>query len=133
MSEIQVPPSHCQWSHKLVLQNQTKKRDIGWSCAVYSEAGMLSCLPLLDVLPRRSVMSCRLVFCMLVVPIVSVCLCAQGVQPYPNAVTDRQFYAKTPMAPPPANTVFQDPDRGASIDRDTYHNTQHNMTGDIRL
>jgi hypothetical protein len=70
---------------------------------------------------------------MLVVPVVSVCLCAQGVQPYPNAITDRQFYAKTPMAPPPANTVFQDPDFGASMVRVTDENTNPKVPGDFFL
>ena len=78
-------------------------------------------------------MSCRLVFSMLVVPIVSICLFAQGVQPYPNAITDRQFYAKTPMAPPPANTVFQDPDLGASMVRVTDGNTNPKEPNDFFL
>jgi hypothetical protein len=64
-------------------------------------------------------MSHRFASCILAVPIVSVCLLAQGIQPYPNAITDRLFYAKTPMAPPPVNTVFQDPDLGATMVRIT--------------
>ena len=65
----------------------------------------------------------RLAFSVLAVPIVSACLLAQGVQPYPDAITNRQFYPKTPMAPPPVNTVFQDPDLGASMVRITDGNT----------
>lgn len=68
-------------------------------------------------------MSHRLAFSLLVVPIVSVCLFAQGVQPYPNAITNRSFYAKTPMVPPPVNVVFQDPDLGSSMVRITDGNT----------
>jgi hypothetical protein len=48
---------------------------------------------------------------------------AQGVPPYPNAYTDRLVHAKTPMAPPAANTVFQDPDFGALMVRVTDGNT----------
>jgi hypothetical protein len=48
---------------------------------------------------------------------------AQGVQPYPNAITDRAVHPKTPMAPPPVNTVFQDPDFGAFMVRVTDDNT----------
>jgi hypothetical protein len=47
---------------------------------------------------------------------------AQGVQPYPDAITNRLFYPKTPMAPPPVNTVFADPDLGAMIVRVTDQN-----------
>jgi hypothetical protein len=48
---------------------------------------------------------------------------AQGVQPYPNAFTDREVHPKTPMAPPPVNTVFQDPDFRALMVRVTDDNT----------
>jgi hypothetical protein len=48
---------------------------------------------------------------------------AQGVQPYPNAFTDRAVHPKTPMAPPAINTVFQDPDFGALMVRATDDNT----------
>ncbi len=64
-------------------------------------------------------MSHRLGFSILVVPIVSMGLFAQGVEPYPNAITNREFYAQTPMAPPPVNTVFQDPDLGGTMVRVT--------------
>jgi hypothetical protein len=49
-------------------------------------------------------MSHRFVSSVLAIPFLSVCLFAQGVQPYPDAITNRQLYAKTPMAPPPANS-----------------------------
>lgn len=48
---------------------------------------------------------------------------AQGVEPYPNAFTDREVHPKTPMAPPPAKIVFQDPDFGALMVRVTDDNT----------
>ena len=48
---------------------------------------------------------------------------AQGVQPYPNAFTDRNVHPKTPMAPPSVNSVFQDPDFGALMVRVTDDNT----------
>jgi hypothetical protein len=44
---------------------------------------------------------------------------AQGVEPYPNAVTDRLIHQETPMAPPPKNVVFTDPDFGSSMVRAT--------------
>jgi hypothetical protein len=44
---------------------------------------------------------------------------AQGVQPYPDAFTDRNVHPKTPMAPPSVNIVFQDPDFGAPMVRVT--------------
>lgn len=64
-------------------------------------------------------MSHRLMFSTLVVPIMSVCLLAQGIPPYPNAITDRLFHGKTAMAPPAVNAVFQDPDLGSSMVRIT--------------
>jgi hypothetical protein len=78
-------------------------------------------------------MSHRIVFTILVVPILSLCLFAQGVQPYPNAVTNREFYAKTPMTPPAVNTVFQDPDLGATMVRVTDENTNPKLPGDFFL
>lgn len=66
----------------------------------------------------------RLVFSGVWVPIVSVCLLAQGIPPYPNAIADRLFYGKTPMAPPAANAVFQDPDLGSLMVRVTDGNTE---------
>ena len=78
-------------------------------------------------------MSHRLGFSILIIPIVSLGLFAQGIQPYPNAITNRQFYAKTPMTPPPVNTVFQDPDLGGSMVRITDENTNANLPGDFFL
>lgn len=51
------------------------------------------------------------------------CLSAQGIQPYPNALTNRQFYVKTTMTPPAVNAVFADPDLGAMMVRITDENT----------
>jgi hypothetical protein len=48
---------------------------------------------------------------------------AQGVQPYPNAITDRVVRQETWMAPPPVNTVFQDPDFGSQMVRATDETT----------
>jgi hypothetical protein len=85
------------------------------------------------------VVSHRLVFSTLVVPIVSVCLFAQGLPPYPNAIADRLFHGKTPMAPPAVNAVFQDPDLGSSMVRITDGKTNpkqpdgffHNPPSDV--
>ena len=60
---------------------------------------------------------------LLVVPIMSACLLAQGIQPYPNAITDRLVHGKTPMGPPAVNTVFNDPDFGSPMVRITDGNT----------
>ncbi|MBZ5550875.1 MAG: hypothetical protein LAO22_23450, partial [Acidobacteriia bacterium] len=60
---------------------------------------------------------------LLVIPALSVCLSAQGVPPYRNAITDRLFHAKTPMTPPSVNTVFVDPDFGSKIVRVTDGNS----------
>src|ERR1700722_2730099 len=50
---------------------------------------------------------------------VSAAALSQGVQPYPDAFTDRNVHPKTSMAPPAVNTVFQDPDFGALMLRAT--------------
>jgi hypothetical protein len=68
----------------------------------------------------------RLAFSALTISVLSSCLLAQGVQPYPDAITNRQFYGKTAMAPLPVNTVFQDPDLGATMVRVTDGNTNQN-------
>jgi hypothetical protein len=78
-------------------------------------------------------MSHRLVFSIVVGPIVSVCLFSQGTQPYPNAITNRLFYAKTPMAPPAVNTAFKDPDLGATMLRITDGNTYSKKPNDYFL
>jgi len=54
---------------------------------------------------------------------------AQGVQPYPNAITNRLFYPKTPIAPPPVNTVFADPDLGGVMVRVTDQNLNPHVPG----
>ena len=54
---------------------------------------------------------------------------AQNVQPYPNAITDRVIRQETPMAPPPANVVFSDPDFGSSIVRATDATTNFKKPG----
>lgn len=48
---------------------------------------------------------------------------AQEIHAYPNGVTDRLLHAKTPMLPPPVNTVFKEPDFGTSMIRVTNQNT----------
>src|SRR5690242_18551846 len=47
----------------------------------------------------------------------------QGIPPYSNAITDRVIRTETPMAPPPVNTVFNDPDFGSPMVRVTEENT----------
>jgi hypothetical protein len=47
---------------------------------------------------------------------------AQGVQPYPNAITTREVRSKSPMLPPPVNIVFTDPDFGSEMVRVTDEN-----------
>jgi hypothetical protein len=54
---------------------------------------------------------------------------AQGVEPYPDAITNRMFYPKTPMAPPPANTPFVDPDLGGLMVRVTNGNSNPKVPG----
>lgn len=84
-------------------------------------------------------MSRGLVFSIWVVPIVSACLLAQGIPPYPNAITDRLFHGKTPMPPSAVNTIFQDPDLGSSMVRITDGKTNpkqpdgffHNPPSDV--
>ncbi|MGO8986535.1 MAG: hypothetical protein ACLPHI_04205 [Terriglobales bacterium] len=75
----------------------------------------------------------RLLFFLFVIPIVSAGLFAQGVAPYSNAITNRAFYAKTPMTPPPVNIVFQDPDLGGSMVRITDENTNPKLPGQFFL
>jgi len=78
-------------------------------------------------------MLCRVGFSLFVVLVASACLFAQGVQPYPEAITNRDFYPKTPMTPPAANTVFQDPDLGGTMVRITDENTNPKLPGDFFL
>jgi hypothetical protein len=53
----------------------------------------------------------------------------QGIQPYPLAITNRDFYSKTPMAAPPTNTPFNDPDLGGYMVRVTNENTNPKEIG----
>jgi hypothetical protein len=50
-------------------------------------------------------------------------VCAQGIDPYPDAATDRLIHLETPMAPPPVNIVFNDPDFGSLMVRATDETT----------
>jgi hypothetical protein len=50
---------------------------------------------------------------------------AQSPPPYPNAVADRNIHLKTPMLPPPANTLFADPDFGSPMVRATDETTDY--------
>jgi hypothetical protein len=54
---------------------------------------------------------------------------AQGIEPYPNAVTDRAIHPETPMLPPPRNVVVTDPDFGSSIVRATDETTNFKLPG----
>ena len=64
---------------------------------------------------------CLLALCLPMRP-----LWAQGVEPYPHAITDRLFYPKTAMAPPVVDSPFRDPDLGAMMVRvtDEFSNPQ---------
>jgi hypothetical protein len=48
---------------------------------------------------------------------------AQGVEPYPNAITDRLVHQETPLALPPVGVLFHDPDFGSAMVRVTDQNT----------
>jgi hypothetical protein len=48
---------------------------------------------------------------------------AQGIEPYPNAITNKLIYQETPMTPPPVNMVFNDPDFGSPMVRVTDQTT----------
>jgi hypothetical protein len=54
---------------------------------------------------------------------------AQGIQPYPNAITDNQIHPKTAMMPPPVNTIFADPDFGSPMLRVTDETTDFTHPG----
>jgi hypothetical protein len=54
---------------------------------------------------------------------------AQGVQPYPNAITNRLIYQETPMAVPPRNVVFTDPDFSSKMVRATDPTTNFKLPG----
>ena len=65
----------------------------------------------------------KLTLTCLLLPLVPVVVSAQGRQPYPKAITDRLIRLETPMAPPPVNTVFNDPDFGSPMVRVTDQTT----------
>jgi hypothetical protein len=50
-------------------------------------------------------------------------LSAQGIAPYPNAVTDQALHAKTAKSAPPVNVMFHDPDFGSEMVRVTDPST----------
>ncbi|HZQ95042.1 MAG TPA: hypothetical protein VFA67_08530 [Candidatus Sulfotelmatobacter sp.] len=52
---------------------------------------------------------------------------AQGVEPYPQAVTDRLIHQETPMSPPPVNVVFTDPDFHSQMVRATDPTTNFRL------
>ena len=54
---------------------------------------------------------------------------AQGIEPYPDAITNRLFYPKTPMTPPEVNTPFVDPDLGGLMVRVTNENSNPKVSG----
>jgi hypothetical protein len=54
---------------------------------------------------------------------------AQGSDPYPNAVTNADIYQETPMALPPVNTVFNDPDFGSPMVRATDETSDFKVPG----
>src|SRR5580700_545469 len=51
--------------------------------------------------------------------LLAVGVSAQSREPYPDALTDRSIHPKTPMAPPPVNLPFTDPDFGSTMVRVT--------------
>ena len=53
----------------------------------------------------------------------------QGVQPYPNAVTNRSVIPETPMSPPAVNVPFFDPDFGSKMIRVTDENSNFRRPG----
>lgn len=58
---------------------------------------------------------------------------AQSREPYPNAITDRSIHPKTPMAPPPVNLPFTDPDFGSTIVRATDETSDFTHPGGYLL
>ncbi|MGB6477330.1 MAG: hypothetical protein WBF04_25025 [Candidatus Sulfotelmatobacter sp.] len=71
-----------------------------------------------------------LLFCGLtLISIVATNAGAQGIQPYPDAITDWGIHTETWMAPPPVNTVFTDPDFGSAMVRATDRTTNFKNPG----
>jgi hypothetical protein len=70
------------------------------------------------------------ILCMLIVAVaLSGTVSAQGIQSYPNAVTDRLIHQESSMVPPPKNVVFTDPDFGSSMVRATDATTDFKFPG----
>lgn len=59
----------------------------------------------------------------------NISLHAQGVAPYPNAVTDRLIHTETPMAVPAKGVVFSDLDFGSRMVRVTDDTTNFRLPG----
>jgi len=53
----------------------------------------------------------------------------QGIQPYPNAITDRSIRQETPMPPPATNVPFRDRDFGSLMVRVTDPSTNFKLPG----
>jgi hypothetical protein len=62
-------------------------------------------------------------FCLLVTCLLTSPVCAQGVQPYPDAITNRLVYPETPLQPPSVSAAFRDPDLGSLMVRVTDENS----------
>lgn len=69
------------------------------------------------------------VLCTCALSLTAAPLWAQGVEPYPNAITNRLFYPKSPMIPPAANTPFADPDLGGVMLRVTNESSNPKVPG----
>jgi hypothetical protein len=70
------------------------------------------------------------ILCMLITAFVlTATVSAQGIQPYPNAITDRLIHPETPMAPPAKYVLFTDPDFGSSMVRATDATTNFKLPG----
>jgi hypothetical protein len=67
--------------------------------------------------------------CALIMAMTVAHCAAQSRMPYPNAITDRLVHAKTPMAPPPVNTVFTDRDFGSPMVRVSDETTNPGVSG----
>jgi hypothetical protein len=61
--------------------------------------------------------------------LVTPAIFAQSPWPYPNAATDKLIHPKTPMLPPPINTVFNDPDFGSPMVRVTDETSNFKVPG----
>jgi hypothetical protein len=54
---------------------------------------------------------------------------AQGINPYPNAITDKLIHLETAMDPPPVNVPFLDPDFGSQMVRVTDETSNFTHAG----